>query len=332
MIARLIYKSNGASFGMFFLNYLLFAIGGILFGLSILYLQYLFDDALCFRWKSSFHSLYAVITILFVFRILEAVIEYLGDRLWCNHRCRVWDAMAFGIDQELSAMKLNGRHYSMQMQGVIRAYQGLWHALDCIHTLIGSGIYYIAYMFVIGLYLFRIDPFLVFLLVLDLLTMIYVLHEKIKLFRKWEKNRKSVINYSYHQNYIKKARSFGSRSYFMQLFRLTLNLEKHFHGKSDIKMIILRICGKLVSLLGYSGIFWIIFSMLMHREITIGMFVVIIISVDHIFGLTERIINEYLNELIREYMMVKDDLGFFFEDDKKSNQEAYQNELDSGYI
>ncbi|MDR1891792.1 MAG: ATP-binding cassette domain-containing protein, partial [Oscillospiraceae bacterium] len=211
------------------------------------------------------------------------------------------------------------------------AMQGVFSVDYYFFNIIGLIIKDIPYLIFLGAYLFSLRrilllaPIIIFLPIV--ITQMLNKIEKRKLNAEIVHLNRRLGHYSNiisGDSFVKETRMLGTFTHFFKLHNDLLKIINNKHWASNVRSQMFNLASKIVNLLGYYGVLWLLFDSLMNRYITIGEFAAIFAYVQKMFyALENLVVNRIGNILSYDYNGMKQFINFLDEDEEKSGEKEY---------
>lgn len=195
-------------------------------------------------------------------------------------------------------------------QGVIGSVL-LIAILDMIITTYG---FYFIFM---GVYLYKLNPILIFSIVCVFIPVIINQFIKVKIYTKLEDGLANTRReYDYYEKciidreFFKETRLLGAFNYFNKKYKISLDKLNKKVWEAEKKHNSLELLMKIVTSLGYGAIMYLLFSSLMSGKITIGAFGAVLTSIGSLMILTEELISMQIGKITANFGAVKNLINF----------------------
>lgn len=195
-------------------------------------------------------------------------------------------------------------------QGVIGSVL-LIAILDMIITTYG---FYFIFM---GVYLYKLNPILIFSIVCVFIPVIINQFIKVKIYTKLEDGLANTRReYDYYEKciidreFFKETRLLGAFNYFNKKYKISLDKLNKKVWEAEKKHNSLELLMKIVTSLGYGAIMYLLFSSLMSGKITIGAFGAVLTSIGSLMILTEELISMQIGKITANFGAVKNLMNF----------------------
>lgn len=178
--------------------------------------------------------------------------------------------------------------------------------------------FYLPYFLFMGVYLFNLDKILSLSLVLIFIPVALTQLIRVKVFDKLEDEIAPIRReYDYYERcigdreYFKETRILGSFNYFKDLYKGSMNLLGQKAWKAEKKTGLMELGMKILTLVGYLGVLYLLFRSLFRGNITIGAFSAVFASIGMMIGVMEEIVCRHIGNLTKELGTVRNFIEFF---------------------
>ncbi len=205
------------------------------------------------------------------------------------------------------------------LDGVNKAQEGAENSAMAIFTPIGLFTFYLPYFVVLTIYLYSRKPILALAIPLVFIPVAITQFIRTKVFADLEEKLGSVRRkYEYFEKSIadrdsfKETRLLGNYRFLRKLFTGSLADFSGLSGKAEKKTARWELFMKLITLMGYMGILYLLFSALMADEISIGVFASVFAEVGVMFGIMEEVICRHIGGMAKQVGTVKNFVDFLY--------------------
>ncbi|MEG0132567.1 MAG: ABC transporter ATP-binding protein [Clostridium sp.] len=318
MIARLFPQIASVSPGLFILNYTCSFIDSILLVGAVVYMQKLFDSVANLATnKGTLEQAILALLTLFVIKVLKEVEFGIYSVIGETYYMKSTGKLSHNINLKMAKLDPISFENPEILDHIDKSYLGTRNADGFINTIMDVLTAYIPYYIFMGAYLFSLKPILVVSLLLIFLPVLLSQLVRAKVFADLEDKTASFRRKSdYYEScivgreYVKETRILGGCSYFMGLFKDALTQMNSLKWKADMKMNLIEFAMKFISLVGYLGILWMLFSILINKEITVGAFAAVFASIDSMFATMEEMICNRLGYFAESFGKIQNYLRF----------------------
>lgn len=178
--------------------------------------------------------------------------------------------------------------------------------------------FYLPYFLFMGVYLFKLDHILAVVLVLIFIPVALTQLVRVKVFDKLEDEIAPIRReYAYYEKcicdreYFKETRILGAFGYFKELFISSMDLLGQKVWKAEKKTGLIELSMKLLTLLGYFAVLYLLFRSLFKGRISIGAFSAVFASIDLMFGIMREIICSHIGNITKDLGTIRNFVDFF---------------------
>ena len=304
--------------GLITLNYILFALNGVLIAASTLGMQQLFDKVADFATVgSSIKGAVLALLFLFLIKISEQIASGLANFIAETYDPKVRGKLTSIVNLKMGRLNPDCFENNEILDDINKSYSGIDFAINFINTIMDVMLFYFPYFLFMGAYLFSLKPVLAVSLLLVFLPVIYSQFIRVKVFSKLEDKSAPLRRKSeYYEDclvsrkYVKETRILGACPYFMKLLKQTLVQINKLKWKADTKINLIEFSTRLVTLAGYMGILWLLVDALLNQEISAGAFAAVFASIEKMFNMMEQVISGRLGYYANNFGKVKNYLRF----------------------
>ena len=204
------------------------------------------------------------------------------------------------------------------LDSINKAQKGVEGSLGLFIVLTTLFTFYLPYFLFMGIYLFTLDKILAVSLVFIFIPVAFSQLIRVKVFDKLEDEIAPIRReYDYYERcigdreYFKETRILGSFSYFKDLYKGSMDLLGQKVWKAEKKTGLMELGMKLLTLIGYLGVLYLLFRSLFKGNITIGAFASVFASVGFMINVMEEIICMHIGNLTKELGTVRNFVDFF---------------------
>ncbi len=205
------------------------------------------------------------------------------------------------------------------LDGVNKAQEGAMNSAMAIFTPITVLTFYVPYFLVIAAYLYTRKPILAVGVLLVFVPVALTQFIRAKVFTDLEEKLGPVRRkYEYFEKAVddrdsfKETRLLGNYRFLKRLFNNALADFGALSAKAEKRTARWELLMKLITLSGYMGILYMLFSALMADEITIGAFASVFAELGAMFGIMEEVICRHIGGLTKQVGTVKNFVDFLY--------------------
>lgn len=200
---------------------------------------------------------------------------------------------------------------------ITKAKEGAASATILYSSVSSLLLFYGPYILAISFYLYSLRPLLLLSLLFIFIPLLIsqlvkgrvfsrFVDEAAPLERKLDYYQKTI----YHREYFKETRILGLFGFCNRLYSDTLALFNFKRWQADLKTGIVDVGLRLLTLSGFFGVLYLLFSSLMDGYISVGAFAAVFASMNQIFGELEHALSYYLSNLMENMGAIKSYVKF----------------------
>lgn len=291
---------------------------GISWGINTYMTQKFFDsvtEAVNHNNSSSkiYIMLVALCLALIGSQVLNGLHNFMGDNLFKKL------SGYLGMKINKKAAKLDPIAYEDPaiLDDINKANEGMNNSMGLVMTLSTLFTFYIPYFLFMGIYLFRLKPILAVSLILIFIPVAITQFIRVKIFAKLEDEAAPLRReYEYYEKcicdreYFKETRLLGGFDYFKNLYLTTMMLLGKKVWSAEKRTGLMELGMRIITLLGYMGVLYLLFKALLDGDISIGAFGAVFSSIGLMFGIMEEIICRHIGQMTRNLGTVKNFIRF----------------------
>ena len=205
----------------------------------------------------------------------------------------------------------------LYLDDINKANEGLENSMYLIAVLSTIITFYIPYFIFMGLYLYKLKPSLTFLLILIFVPIALTQLIRVKIFGELEDESAPIRReYEYYEKcmvdreYFKETRLLGIFGYFKDLYLTSLKVLNKKIWKAEKKSGLIELGMKLVTLVGYIGVLYMLVHALLNNHISVGAFGAVFASIGLMFSIMEEIICYHIGGISRSLGTIKNLVRF----------------------
>lgn len=300
-------------------------IHAVSFGLVTIANQYLLDSAT--------EMVMGKTTLLVVF---IAVLIMGGAKIFCQVMNGLGnffpDVLLQGVNGKLTreiqikTSKLNPLQFedTTILDDINKAEQGKNNASFLAFMTMMFFCFYLFYVVFMGGYLYSLKPELAWSIVMIFIPILLSQILKTKVFAKLEDAsaplRREQGYYEsciVNREYFKETRLLGGFNHFKKIYLETLEIANKLKFKSEVKTSLAELSMKVLTILGYIGVYYMLFDALMKQEISVGAFAAVINSIGMMYAIIEEIVCRHLGSFAKNLGSIQNYLNFMASPEEK---------------
>ncbi|WP_130806095.1 ABC transporter ATP-binding protein [Senegalia massiliensis] len=203
------------------------------------------------------------------------------------------------------------------LDDIRRAKEGISGSAELVSTLTSLISLYVPYFIFMGIYLYNLKPILMVSLIIIFIPTFITQFIRVKIFtdladesgpirREYEYYEKCIVD----KQYFKETRMLGAFHYFKELYTCSLNLLNKEIWKAEKKIGIIELFMRLLTVLGYIGVLYLLFISLLNGEISSGAFGAVFGSLGFMFNVMEQIVCIRIGEISNNLGTIKNLIRF----------------------
>ncbi|MEG0308013.1 MAG: ABC transporter ATP-binding protein [Clostridium sp.] len=203
------------------------------------------------------------------------------------------------------------------LDDIKRAKEGIKNSAELLSILTSIVTLYLPYFIFIGGYLYKLNPILAVSLVIIFIPTVLTQVVRVKVFtdladavapirREYEYYERCIVD----REYYKETRILGLFGYFKNLYTGSLKLLNKEAWKAAKKVELLELGMKLITLLGYMGVLYLLFKSLLNGDISVGAFAAVFSSIEFMFSVMEEIICVRMGKVTSSLGSIKNFIRF----------------------
>lgn len=203
------------------------------------------------------------------------------------------------------------------LDDINKANEGILNSENLLFIITSLFTFYLPYYLFMTIYLYSLKPILSISIVLIFIPVAATQLIRVKVFGKLADEAAPIRReYEYYERcivdreYYKETRLLGAFGYFKDIYISSLKLLNKKIWIAEKKSNVIELGMKLVTLLGYMGVLYLLFDALIKGEISVGAFGAVFSSVGLMFSIMEEIICRHIGQITRNIGTVKNLIRF----------------------
>lgn len=264
-------------------------------------------------WKYTYLMLIGLAAAIIVFDILNGLHNFMFVSLYKKLNGHM------GMKKNEKAAKIDPIAYEdpSLLDDINKAGQGMLNSTSLIMTMMDVFSFYVPYFLFMGVFLYSLKPILAISLVFIFIPVVITQLVRVRAFSNLEDAAAPIRReYEYYEKcicdreYFKETRLLGAFNYFKGLYLTAIDLLGKKVWSTEAKAGFIELGTKILTLLGYMGVLYLLFHALLEREISIGAFGAIFASIWTMFSIMEEIICERMGEITHDLGTVRNFIRF----------------------
>lgn len=308
VIMKTIPLAFSASKKLFVLDVLLSMISGF-FGVVIVYATTHLFDAVSIvpnAEKETFvYHIVLSLALYFSVLIVKELVDWISDFLGFIISEKSIIALSEMIHRKADRIEPVRFEESKLLDCINNAGRGIYFIDYCSKNIINLFLRDIPYLFFVGFYLYTLKPSLFWIPILIFVPVVIsqILRTKEFIQLKDEKaplerRASKYSSYMTEPEFFKETRTLGCFSYFRKLYTETMELLNVKTWETERKSQTIEVFSKLITLAGYYGVLYLLFSTLMEGTISAGSFAAVFASLQMLHNTADHIIVDRIGSII----------------------------------
>ncbi len=303
---------------LFTLTQLVSIAHGLSWGITTLVTQRFFDMAE--RMVRGMADLTAVILSLLMLGLIHffnQVLNGVGNFLPQVYGEKAMGRIQRGINEKMARISPVCFEDTQLLDDINKANEGKTHAVFFVALVSFIFTFYIPYFLFMGWYLFSLKPILALSIVIVFIPAMTSQVLRSKVYAGLEDKAAPIRRrFEYYENciagreYFKETRLLGAFSFFMRLYRESLELLNKERWKATFKTGMYELLMKLLALAGYLLILFMLFEALMSQEISTGAFAAVFASLGALFDIMEEVVCRHAGNIAQNLGTIQNYLNF----------------------
>lgn len=203
------------------------------------------------------------------------------------------------------------------LDDINKAQHGAGNSLGMLVVVVVLFTFYLPYFAFMAWYLYRLKPLLILSLVFIFIPVLITelirgaVHARLEdesapLRREVDYYVRCICD----REYFKETRLLGGYRFFKQLYLTALKAMQEKKWSVELKTNLLEIGMKMLTLAGYFGVLYLLFTALMNGEISIGSFAAVFGSIELMFGIMDEIISNHIGRMTKDLGTIRNFIRF----------------------
>lgn len=318
IIYRIVPMVYAASPIYFILSNLVGILHGISHGFKTLMTQNFFDSVTFLANSSGALGEVFLITIalgivLMLSQVLNGIDNFMlnnGENIIIRHIEKI-------TNNKAGKLELITFEDTESLDDIKRAKEGIRNSAELVIILTSILTLYLPYFIFMGIYLYKLNSILAVSLVIIFIPTLLTQFIRVKVFteladesapirREYEYYEKCIVD----REYFKETRLLGAFGYFKDLYIESLRLLNKEIWRAEKKAELMELGMKMITLLGYMGVLYLLFKSLMNGDISVGAFSAVFGSIAFMFSVMEEVICRRFGQITSNLGTIKNLIRF----------------------
>lgn len=204
-----------------------------------------------------------------------------------------------------------------KLDDINKAQEGSYHSMGIIFQVSLIFTYHLPYTIFMGWYLYSLKPLLSLSIVIIFIPLLITQLVRSVMFTKLEDEAAPIRRqYEYYERcicgrrYFKETYILGATKFFKQLYMSSLKLLVSKTWSKELKTTLIELGMRMLTLLGYFGVLYLLISSLIIGDITVGAFAAVFAAIVRMFALIEEVVCTHMGQLTRNLGTVRNFISF----------------------
>ncbi|MCX8131602.1 MAG: ABC transporter ATP-binding protein/permease [Clostridia bacterium] len=290
---------------------------GLSWGVNTMFMQRFFDSATQMVQKNLGSSIaIQALLLLVLINFLSQVVNFASNLLPNMFAEKVNGKLTSKIHKKIGKLLPIDYEKTEILNHINKAEQGKNNAVWFILTFFVVVCFYIPYFVFMAVYLFHLKPILSVSIIIVFVPTASTQLIRSKVFSKFEDKAAPVRRENeYYEScivgreYFKETRMLGAFPFFQVLFTDTLRLINKLRIQADVKTNLYELAMKLLTLIGYLMILYLLFYYLMKGEISAGAFAAVFNSIAALFSIMDEVVCGHCARISKNFTTIQNFLS-----------------------
>ncbi len=249
--------------------------------------------------------------------ILCQILNGVGNFMFSNQEKMMVRHVGKKINEKAGRLDPIAFEDTKYLDDINKANEGMLNSGFLVFIITSIFTFYLPYFLFMAIYLYSLKPILALSLILIFIPVALTQLIRVKVFGKLADESAPIRReYEYYERcivdreYYKETRLLGAFKYFKDIYILSLNLLNKKIWSAERKSNLIELGMKIITLLGYVGVLYLLFDSLIKGDISPGAFGAIFSSIGLMFGIMEEIICRHIGAITRNIGTVKNLVRF----------------------
>lgn len=253
----------------------------------------------------SFHDIIIALLLYFGVLIVKEVIDWVSDSLSFIISEKSIIALSEMLHEKANKIDPISFEDSKLLDYIENAGHGIYFIDYCSKNIINLFLRDIPYLFFVGFYLYSLKPILFWIPILIFVPVVISQLLRTKMFVQL-KNEKAPIerklskygSYMVDTDFFKETRILGCFSYFKKLYVDTLSILDANTWETERRSQTMEVISKIITLAGYYGVLFLLFTTLMEGTISVGAFAAVFASLQMLYSTVNHIVVDRIGSIL----------------------------------
>lgn len=193
------------------------------------------------------------------------------------------------------------------LDDIEKAEQGMNSSASMVMVTIIIFTFYLPYFIFMGTYLYTLEPVLLLTIPLVFVPVLLTQFLRTKVFATLEDESAPIRREAEHyekaicdRDFFKETRLLGAFHFFTTLYDAAVLLLNRKKGRAELRTNLIELGMRLVTLVGYGGILYLLITSLLDGRIGVGAFAAVFGSIGMLFGVMEEIVCRHIGQMTKD--------------------------------
>ena len=292
---------------------------GLSHGFSVYMTQKFFDSVADFiKVTGGFGKIILMAAALAVALILCRILNGIDNFMYNNKENLIIGYMGKKINEKAGKLDPIVFDDTKYLDDIKKAQEGAANSAELLSGLTSIFTVYLFYFLFMAVYLYRLRPILAVSIILIFIPTVFNQIMRVKTFSELADESAPIRReYEYYERcmgdreYYKETRLLGAFGYFKDLYLSSLKMLNKKIWKAQKKSILMELSMKMITLLGYMGVLYLLFDSLLKEDISVGAFGAVFSSMGFMISVMEEMIYGHIGIITQNMGTVKNLIRFF---------------------
>ena len=284
-------------------------IHGLFWGFDILVRQYFFDAAANFVGKTAeFRSVLLAFAALAFTAVMTQLLNGISNYMWNVLNMHTMQMFRFEINARIRRLSPEVFENTETLDDINKAGMGAGAAVELFDVIQAILCFYLPYFLFVGWYLFSLKPLFLLTIVIIFIPTALTQLIRAKVFSKLEdESAPKRREYEYYEKavadreYLKETRLLGGFAYFKEKFSESYRLCLKLRMRAEFRSSLFELSMNIITILGYFGILYMLFTALMAGEITVGAFAAVFANMGMLYSIMAEVVQMHIGRLAQNF-------------------------------
>lgn len=309
---------------------------GVTWGLETMFQQRFFDTATQLAngqsyFKNAIIALLLLVVVNITCQILNGAANFMPEIMLS----KINGKLSIGIHEKIAKLSPIDFENTERLDDINKAENGKGNAVWFVFIFGTILSFYIPYFIFMGWYLFSLKPILAISIILVFIPTAATQIVRTKVFTKIEDESAPIRRkYDYFEScitsreYFKETRLLGGFQFFKTLYLDALHLLQKLKFKATMKTNLIELAMRIVTVIGYLGILFMLFDALMKQQITVGAFAAVFNSIGMLYGIMEEVVCRHIGSMAQSLGTIRNYLSFLDMKERGGSDMIFPNNYD----